>query len=92
MGITKIDEAIRAGRSQQYISPGGDDLSGWHTVEEFASELDRRLSEHFGVDFAKLSQMVDSGELMPDEVSDALMDRPEFKYEPHSRQTDSPDL
>jgi hypothetical protein len=92
MGTVKINETIRPYRYPQFSHDDDDDVSTWHTVEEFAAELDGKLSEHFGVDFAKLARMVDSGELTPDEVTDALMDRPEFKYEPRSLQTDSPDL
>jgi hypothetical protein len=50
-----------------------------HTLAEFSAELDRRLSELYGVDFAKVTQLVDSGELTLDEVTDELLLRPEFE-------------
>jgi hypothetical protein len=54
-----------------------------HTLAEFSSELDRRLSELYGVDFAKITQLVDSGELNEDEITNELLLSPEFKYEPY---------
>jgi hypothetical protein len=52
-------------------------------AEEVFAEIDRDLSEHFGIDFAKVTELVDSGKLNPDEITDELLYRPEYKYEPY---------
>jgi hypothetical protein len=55
-----------------------------HTLEEFSAELDRRLSEFYGVDFAKITRLVDSGALDMDDVTNELLRTPEFKYKPYT--------
>ena len=51
-----------------------------HTLLAFSAELDRRLSEHYGVNFGKVTQMIDSGKLKLSDVNDGLLSRPEFQY------------
>jgi hypothetical protein len=52
-----------------------------HTLEEFSAELDRKLSEHYGVDFDKVTRLIDAGKLNLEDVTDELLRRPEFHYE-----------
>jgi hypothetical protein len=54
-----------------------------YAVDEVFAEIDHDLSEHYGVDFAKVSRLIDSGELDLDELTDKLLLSPEFKYEPY---------
>ncbi|MDR3338635.1 MAG: hypothetical protein LBT25_00825 [Candidatus Symbiothrix sp.] len=54
-----------------------------YTVDEVFAEIDHNLSEHYGVDFAKVSLLINSGELDLDELTEELLLGPEFKYEPY---------
>ncbi|MDR3194265.1 MAG: hypothetical protein LBT76_03100 [Tannerella sp.] len=54
-----------------------------YTVDEVFAEIDHNLSEHYGVDFAKVSLLINSGELDEDELTDEMLLSPEFKYEPY---------
>jgi hypothetical protein len=54
-----------------------------YTVDEVFAEIDHDLSEHYGVDFAKVSRLINSGELDLDRLTDELLLSPEFKYEPY---------
>jgi thiamine biosynthesis lipoprotein ApbE len=51
-----------------------------YTLDEFSAELDRKLSERYRVDFGKVTRLINSGELSLDDVTDELLNRPEFQY------------
>jgi hypothetical protein len=51
----------------------------WEVVRE---RLNEQLSCHYGIDFNKVGQMIESGELSEDELTDELLASPRFKYEP----------
>ncbi|MDR0834693.1 MAG: hypothetical protein LBN93_11025 [Candidatus Symbiothrix sp.] len=54
-----------------------------YTLDEVFSEVDHDLSEFYGVDFMKLTRMLDSGVLSMDEVTNEMLLSPKFKYEPY---------
>jgi hypothetical protein len=54
-----------------------------HTMEEVFAKVDYNLSEYYGVDFAKVSRLIDSGELDLDELTNELLLSQNFKYEPY---------
>jgi hypothetical protein len=51
--------------------------------EEVRNRLNIKLSEAYGVDFTKVSQLIDSGELHDNELTNELLLSSEFKYEPY---------
>jgi hypothetical protein len=51
-----------------------------YTLDEVFDEVDRNLSEAYGIDFMKLTRMVRSGEATMDEMTDERLRSPEFKY------------
>jgi hypothetical protein len=54
-----------------------------HTLDEVFAKVDHKLSEHYGVDFAKVNRLINSGELNLDELTDEILYSPEYKYEPY---------
>jgi hypothetical protein len=80
MKIIDIDEMARA-NGYPHIDANG--VPTGHTEEEFPAELDVVLSEAYGIDFAKVMQLIASGELDEDEITDELLFSPQFKYEPY---------
>jgi hypothetical protein len=58
------------------------ELEGY-TLEELAVEMDRHLSELYGVDFHKVTRLVNSGELREEDITEELLDSPEFVYNPY---------
>jgi hypothetical protein len=61
-----------------------------YTVDEVFAKVDHKLSEHYGVDFAKVTKLIDAGVLDVDEITDELLSRPEYKYEPYPSFTPKP--
>jgi hypothetical protein len=61
-----------------------------HTLDEVFDAIDLDWSETSGIDFIKLSRMVRSGEVNMDEMTDARLCSPEFKYEPYPGFTPKP--
>jgi hypothetical protein len=53
------------------------------TWEEFRYELEKEASETSGIDFLKVTRMLNSGELNINEMTDEMLYSPEFKYEPY---------
>jgi hypothetical protein len=51
----------------------------WETVKE---RLNEQLSRHYGVDFNKVLQMLQSGELSDNDLTAELLSSPPFRYEP----------
>ncbi|MDR2564135.1 MAG: hypothetical protein LBC98_09400 [Prevotellaceae bacterium] len=56
-----------------------------YTVDEVFAKVDKILSEGYGVDFAKVHRMIESGELNDADLSDELLNRPEFAYKPYPK-------
>ena len=54
-----------------------------YTLEEVFAGVDKILSEAYGVDFAKVSRMIESGELNDKDITNELLGRPEFEYKPY---------
>jgi len=54
-----------------------------YTLDEVFAEVDLDLSEHYGVDFAKVNRLIDAGELDLDELTNEVLLSPEYKYEPY---------
>lgn len=54
-----------------------------YTVEEIFAEVDVNLFEAYGVDFAKIMQMLNSGEIKENELTDELLLSSQFKYKPY---------
>ena len=53
------------------------------TLDEVFAGVDKMLSESYGVDFAKVSRMIESGELNDKDITNELLGRPEFEYKPY---------
>jgi hypothetical protein len=53
-----------------------------YTREEFKYEMDRDLSEVFGIDFRKLHALEQAGALNLEEMPEAMWYSPEFNYVP----------
>ena len=54
-----------------------------YTLDEVFAGVDKMLSETYGIDFAKVSRMIASGELKEAEITDELLRRQEFEYKPY---------
>jgi hypothetical protein len=54
-----------------------------YTVDEVFDEIDQKLSKFYGVDFMKITQMIRSGALDENDISNELLCSQEFKYEPY---------
>ena len=54
-----------------------------YSVEEVFDEIDKEMSEVYGIDFAKISRMMDSGELSDEDLTEELLESPEFEYKPY---------
>jgi hypothetical protein len=84
MTVIDIDETTKAGQHRHpHIAYDANGVPTGYTVEEVFAEVDKNLSEAYGIDFAKVTRLVDSGELSEDEVTNELLLSPEFKYEPY---------
>ncbi|MDR0414238.1 MAG: hypothetical protein LBH84_02325 [Prevotellaceae bacterium] len=53
------------------------------TLDETFSAIDKKLSEIYWVDFTKVSELLGSGELNLDELTDDVLRSAEFKLEPN---------
>ncbi|MDR2692387.1 MAG: hypothetical protein LBB73_08920 [Dysgonamonadaceae bacterium] len=54
-----------------------------YTVEEVFAGVDVKLSEAYGIDFAKIMQMLNSGEIKESELTDELLLSSLFQYKLH---------
>jgi hypothetical protein len=53
-----------------------------YTLEEFEDRLDLKLSEAYGVDFMKVTRLERAGLLNRRNLTNEILESPEFKYEP----------
>ena len=71
MTVIDIDETIEV--SNENVIPMG------YTLDEVFAEVDRSLSEMYGVDFFKINKMINSGKLNLDELTNEMSLGSEFK-------------
>ena len=57
-----------------------------YTLDEVFADVDKTLSNHFGIDFAKVNRRLESGELDNSDITNELLLSPEFEYK---RETES---
>ncbi|MDR2497241.1 MAG: efflux RND transporter permease subunit [Tannerellaceae bacterium] len=97
MTVIDIDETTEAGRdilrklakhpeagqvkSDIPLDENGEPIG--YTLEEVFADVDKSLSEAYGVDFAKVSRLVRSGELKEEDITNELLLSAEFEYMPY---------
>jgi hypothetical protein len=82
--LRQVAENPKAGKVRDFeITFDDDDVPIGYSLDEVFANVDKMLSEGYGVDFAKVHRMIESGELNDADLSDELLNRPEFAYKPY---------
>ena len=82
--LRRIVQNPKAGRIREFEIPldeNGNSIG--YTLDEVFADVDKMLSETYGVDFAKVNRMVELGELNDADVTDELLCSPAFAYKPY---------
>ena len=79
MTVIDIEETTETGK---YLLRNKQGIPIGYTLDEVFAEVDRNLSETYGIDFFKVNEMINSGKLDLDELTNEMLHGREFKYEP----------
>jgi hypothetical protein len=85
--LRELADNPEAGTIMEDGTPCDGDGTPW---EEVLDEINRDMSEVYGVDFAKVTRLINSGEMDENDITNEMLLSPKFKYEPYPGFTPRP--